>query len=68
MHRDYLIPMQGIESLADSLYKLNEEEQLAADETRMAQERLTAAQEKQRNAAQKPVDTRQNAEIEGGVN
>ena len=65
MHRDYLIPMQGIESLADSLYKLNEEEQLAADETRMAQERLTAAQEKQRNAAQKPVDTRQDAGIEG---
>jgi len=65
MHKQYITPVQGIESLADSLYKLNEQEQMAADETEMAEANLDAAKKKERNAAAKPVDIRQDAGIEG---
>ena len=65
MHKQYITPVQGIESLADSLYKLNEQEQMAADETELAQRNLDAARKKEKNAAAKPVDIRDGAGIEG---
>ena len=65
MHKQYITPVQGIESLADSLYKLNEQEQMAADETELAQQNLDAAREKEKKAAAKPVDIRDGAGIEG---
>ena len=65
MRKQYITPVQGIESLADSLYKMSEQEQLAAEETRMAEANLDAARKKEQSAAAKPVDTRQDADIEG---
>ena len=65
MRKQYIVPVQGIESLADSLYKMSEQEQMAADETEMAQANLDAAKKKEKNTVEKPIDIRDGADITG---
>ena len=66
MRKEYLEPIDGVESLSDSVIKFAENN-LAQQEIDMAQQALTAAQEKkkQEDAQRNAVDARANAGIEG---
>jgi hypothetical protein len=66
MRKEYLNPIEGIESLSDSVTKFAQND-LAQQEVDMAQQALTAAQEKkkQEDAKRNAVDARANAGIEG---